>query len=1712
MAPSESKLKQSKALRQLHIDSLDEVLILAQSAVADESRHTRFKLRYASLETTYVEFQKLHFAIISMLSAMDQPNFEEEKQIRASFEDNYYTVKTIYNNLLPTLTKVEEDTENISKSTSLKLPKISLPTFDGSYRNWPNYYDLFSTLIHNNKTLSDIEKFQYLLSSVSAQALGLIKNIPISADNYAIAYQTLSDRYQNRRLLANSCWQEIVNAPKLTSDSPVGLRKLLGVFSENLAALKNLGLPTHQWGFVLYHLLIQKLEISTLKRYELKEASTDIPSYDLLQDFLVKQCTALETVAFSITGTHIKKPPVESAHKQRSSFFTQSTSSPKQNTCNYCRSNHSIYKCVSFSNKSPVERLQIVKDRQWCFNCLHSKHSVHSCSSQSTCRICQQKHHTLLHSSASECISENTPSTSKTSSSNIQSLSSTFSSHSMVLLSTVLIEICDASGTYHTVRAIIDGGSQTNVITQRCVQRLRLKPSRTSLSIFGLGQLSSRVSNCVSCTIRPRGQMSPTFEVDTVVLPKICADMPNSFVPIQDWQYISNLKLADPGFNVPSSVDMLLGAEIFSLILRDGRVQGGFNQPIAINTALGWILFGRIAGTASSTSSLFASLELSLDSTLRRFWEIEEVPRIATSSPEDMLCEKLFSSTHFRESSGRYSVGLPFKGPDPIFNDSKSMALRRFYSLERRLMRNKSLHESYCDVMRDYLESGHMEPVGTSSGNTDKIFYIPHHSVLNLNSSTTKLRVVFDASAKTVDGISLNDTLLVGPKLQKDIVTLLLHFRLHAVVVTADVKQMYRQINLHSKHRDYQRILFRFSQSDIVQEYRLTTVAFGVSSSPFLALRTLQQLALDEGKHFPLAADVIRSDTFVDDVVTGVSTVGEAVDLRSQLDSLLGRGKFSLRKWTSNSPDFLNTIPENLRQSNSLSFSDDDGSVVKILGLRWLPHLDIFSYSVVPLDRPCTKRAILSELAKTYDPLGFLSPITFFAKYLIQYLWTLGLDWDETPPSNILARWREYRSQLSSLSDLRIPRRIIHTDFISCQLHGFCDSSERGFSAVIYFRFQSTDDSINISLICAKSKVAPLARLSIPRLELCAALLLSKLISFVTNVYLHKVSFSDIYAWSDSSVALTWIRSPPHKYKTFVSNRISEIQNRVSPACWHHVSSADNPADCASRGLLPSELLKHSLWWSGPAWLKLAHDFWPECSFGSSNRMDNVSSTLIEEERKIVLSSFHVVEYFDYLLNKFSSLAKIERIICYCLRFLRNSRQGFNKSVGQFTADDLHAALLVLVKHVQYVCFSDIIEKVQVGQQIPKSFRKLGPFIGEDGVLRVGGRLTHSSLLYDQRHPALLPRHHRLTVLIIEEVHRKNCHPGLQTLQFLIQQNFWILSPRRAINHVLSKCLRCFRVNPKSFQPPMGNLPASRVNQVKPFQYVGVDFGGPFHITLSKSRGIKTQKAYLCLFVCFATKALHLELASDLTSECFLAALRRFIARRGRCTNLFSDRGTNFVGAKRELELLIKQASESENICWSFNPPSAPHFGGLWEAGIKSVKSHLMRVIGHQILTYEELYTVLVQIEATLNSRPLCPLSSDPHDLSVLTPGHFLTLEPLTSVPSPDLSYLPVNRLSRWQLLQRLHQDFWRRWHCEYLHTLQQRHKWIKNAQNVSPGMLVLIKEDNTPPLKWRLGRIEQVHPGKDEVCRVATVKSVQGSLQRPLVKLCPLPLYDQNL
>ena len=900
----------------------------------------------------------------------------------------------------------------------------------------------------------------------------------------------------------------------------------------------------------------------------------------------------------------------------------------------------------------------------------------------------------------------------------------------------------------------------------------------------------------------------------------------------------------------------------------------------------------------------------------------------------------------------------------------------------------------------------------------------------------------------------------------------------------------------------------------------MTRVTFGVSASSFAANMAVQQNALDLAIEYPRAAKIVAESFYVDDGLIGADSEQEAIELQKQLQSLFLRGGFLLRKWNSSETNVLKHLPPDLKDSQSNQMLPQSGEYSRMLGIEWNASMDHFRLTIAKstplIDDNLTKRALVSDIAKMYDVFGWFSPSTIKAKILLQQVWEKGIGWDDPVPSSIYDVWLQWRSELHLLSEKHIPRCYFDREsrVVTTELHGFCDASELAYAAVVYLRLTTTMGT-QVSLVIAKTKVSPIKRLTIPRLELCGASLLAQLLHHVGKVL--DVPISQTYAWTDSTIVLNWLDGSPKRFKTYVGNRISTIMEFLPPDRWHHVSGVDNPADCASRGLFPAELLQHTLWWKGPAWLQQSPTNWP-------TQLSLPPNDSVEEEREVSLH-VEISQVSITLFGRYSSFTRLKRVTAWIFRFVENCRKQ-NAQIrpdSSLSVGELHKAERYWLRRIQRSHFEEEMQALRERSSLESSspLLSLSPLIDSFGLLRVGGRQQLSKSSYESQHPIILHGKHPLTRLIIRTEHVRLLHAGPTLLAASLACRYHIIGGRRIVRSVTRACITCRRNSARPQPQMMGQLPIERITPGPVFDKVGIDYAGPVLIKRGHVRRPTIIKAYVCVFVSLTVKAVHLELVSDLTSEAFIACLRRFIARRGRPTLVWSDHGTNFVGAAREIKELFQFLREQEtqgaisnflsgqSIEWRFIPQHAPHFGGLWEAAVKSMKTHMRRVLGCVRFTYEELSTVLVQVEACLNSRPLVPLPADDDGIGALTPGHFLIGRPLEALP--DSSFVYANSLSllkRWQLCQSLVRHFWKRWSSEYVTHLGRVTKWCCPTRNIRVGDMVILREDSALPTKWPLGRVIEVYPGKDNLVRVATVSS--GIRTRPVTKLALLLPSDE--
>lgn len=1275
-------------------------------------------------------------------------------------------------------------------------------------------------------------------------------------------------------------------------------------------------------------------------------------------------------------------------------------------------------------------------------------------------------------------------------------------------------------------RALIDAASEGSFVTETLVNTLRLKRTPQYVEVSGLGQSKTSTSKyIVSFSIAPRNYPEKRIEVSAFVLPKLTNLLPSRAVSVPDeWTHIQNLPLADSTFHQPGKVEIILGADIYNQIMTNGMIHGQSDAPLAQNTVFGWVITGPNGSDVAPTQ--VNTLHTSIDEQLRRFWEINEISSERKLTAEEQRCERHFNDTHQRNEEGRFIVRLPFKdGDPPKMGASWPSTSRRLFSLERRFARETHLQPSYRNGIQEYLDSNQMEIVPPAQLNHPGAHYLPHQPVLKDSSSTTKLRIVFDASNKTTDGKSLNDHLIVGPTIQEDLVSILMRWRKHPIVFTADIKQMYRQVEISPQDADYQRLLWRNNPEERISTYRLTTVTFGMASSQFLAVRCIKQLAIEGKANHPIGSIIIDRDMYVDNLYAGADSINEAIVAKQQCVDLLNKGCFPLRKWAANEPELVRDIPlEDREIQNALDFKFD--ATINTLGMRWNPVGDHFNFNVTAdfsTNIKATKRNILSDIARLFDPMGFVEPCTVAAKSFIKKLWLAGLGWDDEIPPELAEEWHRFRSDLPVIANITIPRWLqIKSVYTDIEIHGFSDASERAYAAAVYLRTVDNEGSTHANLIVAKSRTAPIKHVSLPRLELCAAVLLSRLIKSTTNAL--NLPQHTIIAWTDSTTTLAWIRGSPLRWKIFVANRVTEIHETLNCNAWRHIRTHENPADLATRGITATQLIDSPLWWYGPDWLRQAKDAWPIPLHSSSFATK-------EEERNTVpvtnAAATQVAANENDFLLRFSSFQTMVRIAALCLRFKNNATRPSSKQMTYLTSSNLQSARDRILQIVQMESFADEYNDLLLNKEIrnhKSSLIGLHPYIDEHTkLIHAKGRLENANIRRSRKFPIVLPKKHHVTDLIIWQSHIATMHGGLQLTLNVIRQQYWIIDARRAIRQRLRRCTTCFKWTSQPQQQLMGSLPAPRVNISHAFTHTGVDYAGPFTIKTRPGRNVGSTKGYLSIFICLATKAIHVEVVSDLTTDAFLAALRRFISLHGMCNDIYSDCGTNFVGAQRVLDedyqRAIRKANKdiapllaNLNIRWHFNPPAAPHFGGLWEAGVKSVKYHLRRIIGPRLLTFEELSTVVTQIAAILNSRPLCPVTNDIDDLQVITPGHFIIGRAPLSPPDHDQPLVNISHLNRWQLLQRMRNDFWYQWSHEYLVRLQNRPKWMKQKENVCVGQIVLVRDDRLPPQVWELGRITKLHHGRDGLVRVVTLKTARHIIERAISKISPLPTIDNEL
>jgi len=1180
---------------------------------------------------------------------------------------------------------------------------------------------------------------------------------------------------------------------------------------------------------------------------------------------------------------------------------------------------------------------------------------------------------------------------------------------------------------------------------------------------------------------------------------------------VSNLKYLKGLKLAHPVTNDDAfEVSLLIGADHYWTIVQNRVVRG--NGPTAVKSKLGYLLSGPMPSGPGMTESVILNVLTTPPdiSDMEKFWKLESM---GISSDENDSTNKQKLKSYQNEaisfSEGKYTAKLPWKQDHPPLPSNYEISLKRTQNTIKRLARTPEIFKKYGEIIADQEKRGFIERVEKSETTSNRVHYIPHHAVKK-DSTTTPIRIVYDCSCRqSRDSPCLNDCLESTPPELNDVTSVLIGFRRHRYAIATDIEKAFLHVQLDEKDRDVTRFLWLSDPSDPdspLCTYRFKVVLFGCTSSPFILNATLLK-HIDESQE-NWVCPYLKQDLYVDNILSSFAKEDSVLDYFRSARALMLDAGFNLRSWTSN-----NESVRNLAKANGVL---DIDSQTKVLGMLWDVVSDKLSYPVreIEIHDHVTKREILQQTSRIYDPLGLISPVTVRAKLLLQTLWQHKFDWDTPLPGEIQEKWIRLASDLDSV----IANTTFTRHYFDCNaeqmenagadLHIFVDASIHSYGAVAYLcnGNQST-------LVMAKNRVAPLKKLTLPRLELMAAVVGSRLATHLEK----SMTVRNVHFWSDSQIVLHWLHSKK-SLRRFETNRVMEIRELHPDRKWTYCPTNENPADLLTRGISARQYRDSNLWKNGPEWICDSAK-WPKWDQSQTSVLLSTGEEHSDETPCVqdlpTVNGVHSVIHID----SYSRYSKLLRVTAYVLRFIHNCRrQHHDRHVSVLKVHELQSAERLWITSCQATAFRDEIDNMKTNKGRLPLVRQLRLFMDSEGYIRCGGRLHNAPIDESAKFPFLLPGKHPLTRLIIHDAHERILHAGVSATVTQLRQKYWIVAIRQNTKTVLRKCVVCKKVVGKPYSiPDPPPLPKYRLQDCEPFTVTGVDFTGALYVRDTTG---KETKCYICLFTCAATRAIHLELVPDLSEDTFMQAFRRFCSRRSVPSVMISDNATTYKAAANSIQQLFRSTKILEDFGnkgtqWLFIPTRAPWYGGFWERLIGLTKTTLKKILGRSYISYEELQTVVTEIEAALNDRPLTYTSSGYIDAEPLTPAHLLHGRRLTTLPyleDPiDANAVPAIRSDCSTLTRRARRqkeiidNFRERWRCEYLTALREHHQTTgHNRQTIRVGDVVQIYDDR-PRSTWKLAVIQELITGNDGLVRAARLKTQRGETIRPIRRLYPL-------
>ncbi|XP_073836062.1 uncharacterized protein isoform X2 [Musca autumnalis] len=1551
-----------------------------------------------------------------------------------------------------------------------------LPHFHGDPEEWP----LFISSFENSTAVagySHAENLIRLQSCLKGKAKELVRSKLMLPAMVPEIIQTLRMYFGRPEHILERVIEKARKFPP-PKDKLEGIIEFALCVKNICSTMEACKLDSHLNNPMLVKELLDKLNSQYKLNWATHPKDDRIPIVKLFSDWIFQIADAASTVVSTIPSSRSAPVNTHAEDVQQSKIV-----------CFSCRSNdHKVSVCSEFKKLSLDQKWKLVKTHNLCRQCLNRHRR--KCFIYKECGIdgCVAKHHRLLHKYVDQ---QQTSSGQSRAISAANTTSETINSHSTKeqnrssFFRILPVRLLKKKGFINTY-AFLDEGSSVTLIERDVFDLLDLEGVEEPLCLKWTGDTTRQENTSRKASISIANSkngakffLNSVHTVDGLDLPTQSLEMEEL---ISKYKYLAGLPI-ESYTNVKPTI--LIGADNWKLAVPLKIREGLWNQPIATKTRLGWTIQGpndcyRPGSWLNIHHCDCQEKYNELHQMVKENFNLEDSSVKTVVSAQDSMSMNILK-TSCQNVDGRYEVGLLWKYNVKQLPESYNNARKRLTCLQKKFQKDKNLRDVLQEQINNLLKKGYARKLSDEeiSNNGYPVWYLPTFITLNPN-KPGKIRMVWDGAAKS-NGVCLNDFIHCGPDLLKSLVDILLSFRVGKIAICGDIAEMFHRINVRKEDMHAQRFLW-CDENDNPEKpsiYVMRALTFGICCAPCIAHYVRDFNAEQFKNEFPRAVEAIQQYHYVDDFIDSVNDDEQAIELASQVQYIHSAGGFHIRNWASNS----NAVISHLQDDSSKDQKPRDlAETEKVLGMYWDPNKDSFVYifrfarlrrDLFASELIPTKRELLQVLMSIFDPLGLISCYTTTLKILLQEVWRSGIDWDDEICNPLHVKWRKWKTAIDYISSIEISRCYSPhiNEATEVELHTFVDAGEDAYAAVCYLRV-AYQGGCDVTIVIGKSKVAPIKPMSIPRLELQAAIAGVRLANKVINI--KRINFTSKYFWTDSKTVLQWLRMDPKKFQQFVMHRVGEILETTEVTQWRWVPSKMNPADLATKYQTRWDA---AMWFSGPKFLHENKSTWPTCT--------NVGECGQEEMRHQV---FIINKSKQFNLEYFSNWRKLYRAVATFILYVSRLK---SRCKGREPPKDIS---FEMIQQAKVFLFRQAQESEYLGEicSLKKDY---------EGILRARGRV----LYLNHQDTIILPTMHHVTVLLVRYVHENFHHISHETVINNIKSQYYIPKLRVLYKSIRRSCQHCKNLSANPVMPQMSTLPKARLASFeRPFTYVGIDYFGPLYVTV----GRRKEKRWGVLFTCLTVRAVHIEIAYSLDTSSCVMCINNFIARRGIPNEIYTDNGTNFKATAKIFSPESKAfdlkdtASMLDHIKWKFNPPAAPHMGGAWERLVRSVKTTVYTICPNANFNDETLRNAMAEAEFIINSRPLTFVSLESCDDEALTPNHLLLGS--SSGYKPIVTETVDLRL-RWRQTQQFSDQFWRRWVKEYMPTLTRRGKWFQKTEPLKVGDIVIIIDENLPRHCWPKGKIINTIIAKDGQVRQATVRTQHGVFQRPTAKLAKL-------